>query len=71
MDTYGIDKPELRVENVKLLELTELGQKKSEIFLFFTKFQKFSPIFCNRHLVRCSQSPSHHVDKALNLGLER
>lgn len=29
MDTYGIDKPELRVENLKLLELTDWA-KKSE-----------------------------------------
>ena len=27
--------------------------------------------FLYRHLVRCSQSPSHHADKALNLDLER
>ena len=33
MDTYGIDKPELRVENVKLLELTDWA-KKSEFSLF-------------------------------------
>ena len=33
MDTYGIDKPELRIENVKLLELTDWA-KKSEFSLF-------------------------------------
>ncbi len=33
MNTYGIDKPELRVENVKLIELTDRA-KKSEFWIF-------------------------------------
>lgn len=33
MDTYGIDKPELRVENLKFVELTERA-KTSEFWLF-------------------------------------